>query len=107
LGYGPYPWSGPPALDTKWRLASTDNDSDGIAGVPMVDGAFIGFNANFNLFVASGEVVVPPPLPYEVDIGPDTEVGKLESFIAGLSWPYVAGLFGWLLIVRRRFTPKL
>jgi len=58
-GYGPYPWSGAPAADTSWRLASTDNDGDGIPGIQMVDGAFIDFNANFNLFVGSGAVCVP------------------------------------------------
>ncbi len=33
----------------KWDLASTDVDHDGVRGVPMVDGPFKGFNANFNL----------------------------------------------------------
>jgi len=58
-GYGPYPWSGAPAANTSWRLASTDNDGDGVPGIPMVDGAFIDFNANFNLFVGSGSACVP------------------------------------------------
>jgi len=58
-GFGPYPWSGAPAANTSWRLASTDGDADGIPGIAMEDGAFIGFNANFNLFVGSGAVCVP------------------------------------------------
>ena len=59
LGYGPYPWSGAPAADTSWRLVSTDNDGDGIPGVPMVDGRFPGFSASFNLFVGSGIACEP------------------------------------------------
>ncbi len=53
-GYGPYPWSGSPdPINTEWRMASTDNDGDGIAGVQMVDGELIGFSANFNIFLSS------------------------------------------------------
>jgi len=32
-----------------WNVASKDGNGDGIQGIPMVDGAFPGFNANFNL----------------------------------------------------------
>ena len=38
----------PPAEDANWRLVSTDKDGDGVNGQPMIDGAFIGSNANFN-----------------------------------------------------------
>ena len=34
---------------TEWLFASTDLDGDGVPGSSMVDGPFVGFNANFNL----------------------------------------------------------
>ncbi len=93
--YGPYPWSGAPAANTKWRLASTDDDGDGIAGVPMVDGAFIDFNANFNLFVGSGETVTIEPVPNEVG---DTNV---NTFLGALSIPSILSMMtGWWLARR-------
>ena len=52
--YGLYPWSGVPDVETKWRLVSTDNDADGIAGVKMVEGGLTGWNINFNLFANAG-----------------------------------------------------
>ncbi|RDH80812.1 MAG: hypothetical protein DIZ80_17475, partial [endosymbiont of Galathealinum brachiosum] len=52
--YGPYPWSGVPDVETEWRLVSTDNDGDGIAGVKMVEGGLTGWNINFNLFANAG-----------------------------------------------------
>ena len=39
----------PPDVASPWKLVSTDADNDGINGVPMIDGPFIGFNANFNI----------------------------------------------------------
>ena len=41
-----------------WNVASKDGNGDGIQGIPMVDGAFVGFNANFNL-----DMVPPFSLP--------------------------------------------
>lgn len=32
-----------------WDLASVDGNGDNVPGTPMVDGPFLGFNANFNL----------------------------------------------------------
>jgi len=49
IGYGPYPWSLPPALTTKYRMASQDVDGDGLPGGKMVDGPFLNYQANFNL----------------------------------------------------------
>ena len=37
------------ASGAVFSMASVDGNGDGIPGIPMVDGAFIGFNANFNL----------------------------------------------------------
>lgn len=54
-GYGPYPWSAPPDPNKKWRLASTDIDGDGIAGIPLADGPKGNFSFNFNLDIAQGD----------------------------------------------------
>ena len=98
-GYGPYPWSGAPdPATTKWRLASTDSDGDGIAGVPMVDGAFIGSNANFNLLVGSGETKEVKPEPNSV------QGTKIDSFIGSVSLSILAGLSGMILLVRRKLA---
>jgi len=53
--YGPYPWSGAPDSETIWRLASTDNDGDGIAGIPMVDGFLVGYSINFNFNIVEAD----------------------------------------------------
>jgi hypothetical protein len=34
---------------TVWSLSSMDANGDGFSGIPMVDGPFVGFNANFNI----------------------------------------------------------
>lgn len=40
-----------------FNLVSTDNNNDGSPGIPMVDGPFVGFRANFNLdFVPAVQV---------------------------------------------------
>ena len=36
-------------FDTEWLFASTDVNGNGIPGHGMVDGPFVGFNANFNV----------------------------------------------------------
>jgi hypothetical protein len=64
-----------PALDTVYSLVSRDVDGDGIAGARMVDGAFEGFSANFNLR--------PVPLPAAV-------------------WLFASGLIGFIGIARRK-----
>jgi hypothetical protein len=38
-----------PITSEIYNLASTDGNGDGIPGIPMVDGPFLGFNINFNL----------------------------------------------------------
>ncbi len=50
------PWAGAPdgsnnfsAKGAVFNLSVIDSDGDGTPGIPMVDGPFIGFNANFNL----------------------------------------------------------
>jgi len=46
------PWSDDPA--TVWTFMSADWDGNGINGGGMIDGPFVGFNANFNVMAATG-----------------------------------------------------
>ena len=48
-----------PDVTQPWFLASIDVNGDGINGMPMVDGPFIGFYANFNAGPGGTTVVVP------------------------------------------------
>ena len=59
---------------------STDVDGDGILGLGMVDGAFPGFNANFNLNTAATSAV---PVPAAV-------------------WLFGSGLLGLVGVARRK-----
>ena len=50
------PWAGAPdgsnnfaVAGAVFNLSVVDSDDDGMPGIPMVDGPFIGFSANFNL----------------------------------------------------------
>lgn len=71
------PAGSPPALDTVYNLVSRDVDADGIAGAGIVDGAFEGFSANFNLRTT------PVPLPAAV-------------------WLLASGLIGLIGLARRK-----
>ncbi len=78
----------PPSPTTDWRFVSSDvpNDgTDGINGTPMVDGAFIGFYANFNYKPGTAGEKLPPV---------DTEISDVEvgGFSMGI-WSLMAGLF--------------
>jgi len=69
----------PSQTPTKvWNLASIDGNGDGIRGIPMVDGPFPGFNANFNL-----DTLAAVPLPAAV-------------------WLFASGLMGLFAISRRK-----
>jgi len=70
-----------PALDAIFDLVSTDPDGDLANGVAMVDGPFIGFNANFNFNpdkTTSAEAIKMT--------APDTKLGSMSwaGLIAGL-----------------------
>ncbi|MDX2505599.1 MAG: hypothetical protein QNL62_14130, partial [Gammaproteobacteria bacterium] len=73
-----------PAVDTSWRLVSTDVNGDGNNGSPMIDGPFNGYYANFNYKPAGAGESLPP---YTGQIE-DVDV----SFSMGL-WSLLAGLF--------------
>jgi hypothetical protein len=69
----------PSQTPTKvWNLASIDGNGDGIRGIPMVDGPFPGFNANFNL-----DTLAAVTLPAAV-------------------WLFASGLMGLFAISRRK-----
>ena len=102
-----------------WELASTDANGDGKNGVPMVDGDFIGYNANFNLsgygLSPTGQIVtcvtnIPPPMQSE-----DTNVGSRLNNLPGCSlsagpvnplergdWWLLLGFVAWMGFVARR-----
>lgn len=45
----------PPVLDAPFALVSRDANGDGINGMPMIDGTFKGFSANFNAPLPEGD----------------------------------------------------
>ena len=68
LGHILFNWGAVSAIDVVniWDANgdSIDVDGDGVPGLAMIDGAFVGFNANFSVNAASYEVnpaVVPVP----------------------------------------------
>jgi len=63
---------------TQWMFASTDVNGSGVPGSGMVDGPFIGFNANFNVSNVS-----PVPVPAAV-------------------WLMGSGLLGLVGVARRK-----
>ena len=64
---------------TIWELSSADPDGDGKSGIPMVDGPFKGFNANFNLSPSKQDPLIreadqcEKPVPMQAA---DTNVSK-------------------------------
>lgn len=79
--FGPSPlWTGSAGSNSTskvWDLMSTDGNSDGINGILMIDGPFIGFSANFNLSA------VPLPAAF---------------------WLFGSGLIGLFGFMRRRMA---
>jgi hypothetical protein len=47
-----------------WELASKDGNVDGVQGIPMVDGPFASFNANFSLNFGP----IPPGITVSIDV---------------------------------------
>ena len=110
-------WAGPAGFtvnpNTKWLFVSSDPDGDGFNGVKMIDGAFIGYSANFNLGASSsclaGEKTV-------------ISVDESKSFPSGCSisknpaaatmldkseWLLVGGFLAWLGALRKRFKRQV
>jgi hypothetical protein len=91
-----------------WNFASSDADGDGINGMKMIDGPFVGFNANFTLGPQSTCTPAPPP----VTSAPENALSKGFfgcSLTDGKVNPWqradlglLAGLMGALAFWRRR-----
>lgn len=110
-------WEGPAGFGvdpaTIWSYVSTDNNSDGINGVPMADGPFIGYYANFNLgpqssCVATANTVVMTTDESSARVGgPSCSLNTLgdknrSPLKYGDLW-LIGGFLAWLrLVVMRR-----
>lgn len=95
----------PGAVDSKGDPAICTQNS--INGVPMIDGPFKGYNANFNLMLTGTQSeTIFQPLPMEVSESTKMPgctisarpVGPLERG----DWWLVGGFIAWLAWVRRR-----
>lgn len=84
----------PPDVTTDWEMVSTDGDGDGIVGVAMIDGSFIGFSANFNIG-PGGTADALPPITGETS---DTSLGG--SALSG--WSILVSLFSLFGLRRLR-----
>jgi len=75
-----------PAVDTTWRLVSTDVNGDGINGTPMLDGPFIDNYANFNYKPAGAGESLPPYTGSIEDVSVDSLAFSMGwwSLLAGL-----------------------
>lgn len=82
---------------TTWKLVSRDVNGDGINGMPMVDGSFIGYYANFNDSPAG----TAAPLADITGSAGDT---KLGSGALGLVWLF--GMLPAISFFRRRFRKE-
>ena len=78
-----------PAPDATWDLVSIDPDGDLINGIKMVDGPFIGFNANFNFNpdgTAESVAIVMDAPDTKLGSGSIGLVGLVTSLLALLSF---------------------
>jgi hypothetical protein len=105
-------WAGPAGVvvnpNTTWQLVSTDPDGDNINGVKMVDGPFIGFNANFNLGAATS--CLPGALTVieveDIVSASGCSISRNPAAVNVLNkadWLLVGGFLAWLGVLRRRF----
>ena len=65
-----------------WNLASKDGNGDGIRGIPMVDGPFPNFNANFNLDMAPPFTINAPPVANDVAAGVTIDTPAIINVVA-------------------------
>jgi hypothetical protein len=105
-------WAGPAGVvvnpNTTWQLVSTDPDGDNINGVKMVDGPFIGFNANFNLGAADS--CLPGALTVieveDIVSASGCSISRNPAAVNVLDkadWLLVGGFLAWLGVLRKRF----
>ena len=73
----------PSQTPTKiWNLASKDGNGDGIRGIPMVDGPFPNFNANFNLDMAPPFNLNAPPVANDFAAGVTIDTPAIINVVA-------------------------
>ena len=88
LGHILFNWGATADIDVVniWDAAgnSIDVDGDGVSGLGMIDGAFIGFNANFST------------------TGPSSEVNPAAVPVPAAVWLFGSGLVGLAGVARRR-----
>ena len=104
---------------TIWSLSSMDANSDGRSGIPMVDGPFAGFSANFNISL-TGVVACLPGNPACTPPSMEADNTNVESRLgAGCSlsatpvnpldrgdWWLLLGFVAWMGFVARRKRMK-
>ena len=83
-----------PDPTTTWKLVSRDVNSDGINGMPMVDGPYIGYYANFSDSPAG----TAPPLEDITGTTADTRLGSGAVGLASL-----LAMLPLMIFLRRRF----
>jgi len=101
-------WGGPAGFmvdpNTTWALSSTANTGNGINGIPMVNGPFTGFSANFNLDASDSCVAAAAPLTE----AKNTKVGGCSinptpvNLFERSDWAILLGFIGWLGWTRRK-----
>ena len=65
-----------------FNLASIDGDGDSIRGIPMVDGPFQGFNANFNLDMVPPFALNAPPVANDDAAGTTVDTPIVINVVA-------------------------
>ncbi len=101
-------WGGPSGYEVdpqaSWALASTPGTNNGINGIPMANGPFIGFSANFNLN-ASETCKVAASAPIQAHdtgvAGCSISATPVNPFKRG-DWFILLGFIGWLGWYRRK-----
>ena len=101
-------WGGPVGYqvnpNTSWALASTSGTTSGINGLPMVNGPFVGFSANFNLGASDSCHPAASPLIEAHDTGVSgcsisrTPVNPFKRS----DWFVLLGFVAWLGWWRKR-----
>jgi hypothetical protein len=90
--------------------AAINCGTDGINGIPMIDGPFVGFNANFNLRVASSASsgsYTPTVTVQDPSNSPGCSISSVPvKPLARGDWWLVAGFLAWLGAIRMRFRRK-
>ena len=94
LGHVLFNWGATSNIDVLniWDASgnSVDIDGDGIAGWGMIDGAFLGFNANFTIAPGS-------PLPVQSYAGSASVIP-----VPAAAWLFGSGLLGLVGVARRK-----